>query len=162
MTLQRLRGKFNDAVLDSREFRGETTATVALGGVLDALRFLKDEGKFDFLADLCGADYPGREERFEVVYHLMNMATGERFRLKTRVAEGQSVPSATPLWQAANWLEREAYDMYGIHFLGHPNLIRILMFDGFEGHPLRKDFPVKGLEAPEDRYAKDDKRLIEE
>ena len=163
ITLKRLREQFGDAVLDVVEFRGEITVTVAKDKILDVLRWMKEgrgEG-FNFLADLCGADYPERDERFEVVYNLLNMHNGERIRIKTRVAEGDSIASVTPLWEAANWMEREAFDMYGIHFIGHPNLIRILMFDGFEGYPLRKDFPVKGLESPEERYAADDPRRNE-
>lgn len=163
ITLKRLKEQFGDVVADAVIFRSEMTVTVKLEKIAEVLSYLKG-GKgehFNFLADLCGADYPERAEQFEVVYHLLSMKSGERIRIKTRVAEGQSVPSATKLWEAANWMEREAYDMYGIHFTGHPNLTRILMFDGFEGHPLRKDFPVKGLQPPEERYAADDPRLQE-
>lgn len=163
-TLKHMQEDFGNAVLEAVEFRGEITITVSLDKIFEVMRWLKEsrgEG-FDFLADLCGADYPGRPDRFEVVYNLLKLKTGERIRVKTRVAEHQTVPSVTSLWKAADWMEREAYDMYGIHFTGHPNLTRILMFDGFDGHPLRKDFPVKGNEPPEKRYAADDRRRFED
>jgi NADH-quinone oxidoreductase subunit C len=161
-TLNKLHEKFGAAVIDAAGFRGEVTGIVEPAVIIDALRFMKTNLGFNFLVDLCGVDRGDVEPRFEVVYHLLNMTTGERFRIKARIDEEQSLPSVTGLWEAANWMEREAYDMYGILFTGHPNLIRILMFDGFDGFPLRKDFPVKGLEPPEKRYAPDDIRRNED
>ena len=159
--VEKLREQLGDAVIGVAVFRGETAVTVSREKILDALRCLKSAG-FNYLADLCGADYPERPERFDIVYNLLNMKTSERLRVKTRAGEDDAVPSATQLWEAANWMEREAYDMYGVRFSNHPNLTRILMNDGFDGHPLRKDFPLKGTEAPEQRYGANDPRRREE
>jgi NADH-quinone oxidoreductase subunit C len=110
--------------------------------LLDIARQLKDELGYNFLVDLTGVDYMPRKPRFEVVYHLMNFETKARLRLKVQSdALHPEVPSLTSLWPIANWLEREAFDLMGIKFTGHPNLKRILLYEGFEGHPLRKDYP---------------------
>ncbi len=114
--------------------------------VISLLSFLRNDGicAFTQLIDLCGVDYPERKERFEVVYHLLSMSQNQRVRVKLAIGEGESVPSVVELFPAANWFEREAFDMYGILFAKHPNLRRILTDYGFEGHPLRKDFPLTG------------------
>jgi NADH-quinone oxidoreductase subunit C/D len=108
--------------------------------VVPVLRFLKETGKFDFLMDVCGADYPERDKRFDVVYHLFSSKTGKRLRMKARLAEGESVDTATTVWKGADFFEREAFDMFGLKFAGHPNLRKILTHHQFVGHPLRKDY----------------------
>jgi NADH-quinone oxidoreductase subunit C/D len=121
----------------------------------DLARDLRDDpdSRYDLLLDLCGADYPDREERFEAVYHLYSLPRTERLRLKVPVAEADAtLPSLTGVWKAADWFEREAYDMYGLTFEGHPNLRRILTHDGFRGHPLRKDYdPARRWILTEDK-----------
>lgn len=158
--LDELVAKFGDAVAVEPVFRGELSARVEPANVLAVMSYLYNERNpsFKMLIDVCGADYPEREKRFDVVYHLLNMQSGERLRIKTSVAEGEEVPSVTGLWKSADWQEREAYDMFGILFSGHPNLKRILMWEGYDGWPLRKDFPLKGNAPPEERYAEKDKR----
>ena len=123
---------------------GELTLTVHRETILDAVRLLHDELKFISFIDVCGADYPDREERFEVVYHLLSPTRNERIRLKVATDEDNPVPSITPIFPGADWFEREAYDLYGILFSGHPDLRRILTDYGFVGHPFRKDFPLIG------------------
>ena len=120
------------------------TLTAAREDILNTLKELKEGQKFDFLMDICGVDYPGRDGgRFDVVYHLYSSSANMRLRVKTRVPENDPVvPSVTSLWKAANWFERECFDLFGIKFSGHPNLKRILLYEGFEGHPLRKDYPI--------------------
>lgn len=113
--------------------------------IVEVIRTLRDTKglEFNFMMDLFGMDYPGHAERFEVVYHLYSLATKKRIRLKVRVTEADPVvPSICELYKAANWFEREVFDMFGIRFSGHPNLKRILMFEEFEGYPLRKDYPI--------------------
>jgi NADH-quinone oxidoreductase subunit C len=135
------------AVVAAREFVGETTVDVALERIVDALRHFKKES-FTYLVDLTAIDWKERSPRFDVVYYLHSFQRGnERIRLKVPVAEGQSCPSATAVYETANWMEREVFDLFGITFAGHPDLRRILTWDGFNGHPLRKDFPVEGIDT---------------
>ena len=149
--LARLRERLGDRVLATHEYHGDHTAVVAREGLLDALAFCRDEPdlRFDLLADLTAVDYsrfPGREDgpRFEVVYHLYSVPHNHRVRLKVRVEQDDAVvPTATALWPIANWLEREVWDMFGIRFEGHPDLRRLLLYEEFEGHPLRKDYPIE-------------------
>lgn len=143
-----LKAKFPEAIIGVEESRGEISVRVKAPELLKVCQFLKEDPtmKFDMLVDLCGVDYPEREDRFEVVYLLHSMERNRRLRLKVALREGERVPSVQGVWKAANWLEREAYDMFGIRFEGHPDLRRILTWDGFEGHPLRKDYPVEGPE----------------
>jgi NADH/F420H2 dehydrogenase subunit C len=108
---------------------------------------LKNRHKFTYLIDICGADYPKREPRFDVVYHLHSFETNRRIRLKVSTDEATPVPTVCGIWRAANWCEREAYDMFGVRFEGHPDLTRILLWEGFNGYPLRKDFPVEGIDT---------------
>ncbi len=108
--------------------------------VVPVLRFLRETGKFDFLMDVCGADYPERAKRFEVLYHLFSSKNSKRLRIKTQVSEGESIESATCVWRGANWFERETFDMFGVKFHNHPNLTKILTHHQFVGHPLRKDY----------------------
>jgi NADH-quinone oxidoreductase subunit C len=125
--------------------RGQAVVTVAREGVLEALQTLRDDPvlAFDVLTDLTAVDYLGRVPRFEVVYQLNSLTHHHRLRLKAGVpGDDPQIASATPLWNAALWAEREVWDLFGIRFLGHPDLRRILMYPEFEGHPLRKDYPV--------------------
>ncbi|HTO12800.1 MAG TPA: NADH-quinone oxidoreductase subunit C [Candidatus Binatia bacterium] len=148
--LQRLRDRFGGAVVASHEHRGDATVVVERAALLDALRFCRDEPGLDFdvLMDLTAVDYsryPGREDgpRFEVVYHLYSIARNHRVRVKTRVDEDDAaVPTAVDLWPIANWFEREVWDMFGVRFTGHPDLRRLLLYEEFVGHPLRKDYPI--------------------
>jgi NADH-quinone oxidoreductase subunit C len=149
--LARLRGRLGARVLDTHEHHGDHTAVVTAEGIVDALRFCRDEPDlgFDMLMDLTAVDYlkyPGREDgpRFDVVYHLYSVTHNHRVRLKVPVEQdAPSVPTATALWPIANWLEREVWDMYGIRFDGHPDLRRLLLYEEFVGHPLRKDYPME-------------------
>jgi NADH-quinone oxidoreductase subunit C len=129
---------------------GEVTAIVPREHIVAVCSFLKDspDSKFDFLADLCGADRgPEEEPRFEVNYHLFSTTSYHRVRLKVRVNEGDvHVPTVTGVWRTANWHERETYDLFGVVFDGHPDLRRILLPDDWQGHALRKDFPLRGYE----------------
>ncbi len=123
--------------------RGDVAVLLPKAAWLDAVRALKDAGYGSFV-DHSAVDYPGRDQRFTVVAILMNMDTQDRLIVKTRVAEGEALASLTPLWTAANWAERETYDMFGIPFDGHPDLTRIYMPENYEGWPLRRDFPLQG------------------
>jgi len=148
--LESLKEKFGGRLLETHEFRGDETVSVEKKHLLELLRFLKEDPGFDFniLMDLTAVDYStfgDREDpaRFEVVYHLYSLEKNHRLRLKVPVEEKDPVvPSATALWPAADWYEREIWDMFGIRFEGHPNLKRILLYQEFVGHPLRKDYPV--------------------
>jgi NADH-quinone oxidoreductase subunit C len=141
---------------------GELMISVGPPALLRLLAFLRDDSQcmFKELVDLCGVDYPSREKRFEVVYNLLSLKHNQRIRVKVAVAEGETVPSATGLYSAAGWFEREAWDLYGIYFADHPDLRRLLTDYGFEGHPLRKDFPLTGF--VEARYDDEQKRVIYE
>jgi NADH-quinone oxidoreductase subunit C len=141
---------------------GELTVTVAAGDIVDILTFLKRDRQCQFISiiDVCGADYPAREKRFEVVYHLLSPKQNARIRVKISTDEDTPVPSVTSVYPGADWFEREAYDLYGILFTGHPELRRILTDYGFEGHPLRKDFPLTGF--VEVRYDDEAKRVVYE
>lgn len=141
---------------------GEQTLTVARGDIVEVLTYLRDDPKCQFvvLIDICGVDYPEREQRFEVVYHLLSPRLNKRIRVKISTDETTPVASVNDIFPAANWYEREAYDMYGIRFSGHPDLRRLLTDYGFQGHPLRKDFPLTGF--VEVRYDDDAKRVVYE
>jgi NADH dehydrogenase I D subunit len=144
VALDRLREHFAADVLATDTYRGDASATVRPERVLDVARFVRDEPalRFDMPLDITAVDYLGQEPRFEVVYHLYSTARHQRLRLKARVPGREpAIPSVTPVWVGANWLERETYDMYGIRFSGHPDLRRIYLYDEFEGFPLRKDYP---------------------
>lgn len=119
---------------------GDDVLIVPKTDVVPLLRHFRETGRFDFLMDVCGVDWPTREKRFDVVYHLFSSKDGSRLRMKAQVAEGESIESAVGVWKGADWFEREAYDMFGIHFSGHPNLRKILTHHQFVGHPLRKDY----------------------
>jgi NADH-quinone oxidoreductase subunit C len=140
----------------------ELTLEINPGDILVVLKFLRDDDACGFtqLIDLCGADYPSRPLRFDVVYHLLSMSKNHRVRVKLQAGEETQVPSVTGLFDAADWFEREAFDMYGILFSGHPDLRRLLTDYGFEGYPLRKDFPLTG--HVEVRYDDDRKQVVYE
>lgn len=146
LAIKKLKEKFPDSILNTESFRGETTIYVLKKDIFEICKYLYSDPdlKFNFLTDLCGVDYFPESPRFEVVYTLCSLERKDRIRLKIRVDETQTVPSVESIWKAANWLEREVYDLFGIQFENHPDLRRILLWDGFEGHPLRKDFPVEG------------------
>ncbi|MBI5836240.1 MAG: NADH-quinone oxidoreductase subunit C [Candidatus Eisenbacteria bacterium] len=139
-----LRERLGDAVLGEAEFRGEITLTLRKDRLLEALAFLRDEPalRFDLLSDMTSVDWPERAERFDILYHLNSTVHGHFVRVKVRVGDGEPCPSATGVWGGANWLEREIYDLMGIPFEGHPDLRRILTPDDWEGHPLRKEYPL--------------------
>jgi NADH-quinone oxidoreductase subunit C len=146
--LARLRERFPDAVTATHAFRGEPTAVIRKDALLDVVAWLRDDRLgFPWLEDLTAVDWPDRVPRFEVVYQLFSMERKEGLRLKVGVPESTpEVPSLTGLWPGADWFEREVYDLFGIRFSGHPNLARIMMPEGWQGNPLRKDYPLPGLE----------------
>lgn len=141
-----LRARLSGKILDSHAFRGDDTIVVAREELREALRFVKEDPQLDlsFLTDITAVDYLGKKSpRFEVVYHLYSLKAGHRLRVKVPVPQEDAVvDSLVPLWKGANWLEREVWDMFGIRFRGHPDLRRVLLYEEFEGHPLRKDYPV--------------------
>ena len=141
---------------------GELTVTVPRADILAALTKLRDDPalRFEQLIDLCGVDYPQRAERFDVVYHLLSPRNNKRIRVKVTTDDATPVPSVCSIFPAANWYEREAYDMYGILFADHPDLRRLLTDYGFQGFPLRKDFPLTG--HVEVRYDDEKKRVVYE
>ena len=141
---------------------GELNVTVDAGHIVQVLRFLRDDPSCRFVCfiDISGVDYPAREKRFDVVYHLLSPYQNSRVRVKVQTDEDTPVPSAVDVFPAANWFEREAFDLYGILFSGHPDLRRILTDYGFAGHPLRKDFPVTG--HVEVRYDDEKKKVVYE
>jgi NADH-quinone oxidoreductase subunit C len=154
--------KLGDKITGSTLAFGELTLSTGASDIVDVLTFLRDDPQCLFISfvDICGADYPGRAERFEVVYHLMSPTQNSRIRIKLRADEDATVPSVTGVFIGADWFEREAYDLYGMLFTGHPDLRRILTDYGFEGHPLRKDFPTTGF--VEVRYDDEVKRVVYE
>jgi len=154
--------KLPGAVLQRSIALGELTLIVAPADIARVLAELRDDTQclFEVLIDICGVDYPEREKRFDVVYHLLSPRRNQRIRIKCEADEDTAVPSAVDVFPAANWFEREAYDMYGILFSGHPDLRRLLTDYGFQGHPLRKDFPLTGY--VEVRYNDAQKRVVYE
>ncbi len=132
-------------LLEKTEFRGETTFTISPDDLREIARFCRDDLSFDYLIDITSIDNADREPRFEVVYELYSMTLIVHLRLKLRVAEDVDLATVSDIWPTANWHEREIYDMMGIKFKGHPDLRRILMWDGYPFFPLRKEFPLEGL-----------------
>ncbi len=157
-----LAGELPDEILGSALTHDELTITVRSESVVKVLTFLRDDVSCQFktLLDVCGADYPDREKRFDVVYHLLSLTHNNRIRVKATTDEQTPVPSVTGVFSAANWFERETWDLFGIYFSDHPDLRRILTDYGFEGHPLRKDFPLTGY--VEVRYDDEQKRVVYE
>ncbi|MER8696858.1 NADH-quinone oxidoreductase subunit C [Mesorhizobium opportunistum] len=155
---EKLPGRFSDAVLAY----GELTVHVEPQNLVEVVTFLRDDARCQFISiiDVCGADYPSRAKRFDVVYHLLSPRQNVRIRVKVQADEETMVPSITGVFPGADWFERETYDLYGVLFSGHPDLRRLLTDYGFEGHPLRKDFPLTGF--VEVRYDDEAKRVIYE
>ncbi len=149
-------------LLETKDHVGEITLTVRRETLADALRTMRDTPGLEYqqLMEIAGCDYPERRERFEVNYQLLSLTKNRRIRLKVLTDEVSPVPSATGIWPVANWLEREVYDLYGVLFSGHPDLRRIITDYGFEGFPLRKDFPLTG--HVELRYSEAEKRVVYE
>jgi len=149
--VKKVRESFGGQILETVVFRGEVTHVVDRTVLANLCNFLKidQDLSMNYIVDVVGADYYGRDPRFEVVYHLYSIRKKHRIRVKVRVNEGETVPSVTSIWPGANWPEREVYDMYGVSFDGHPNMKRIYMAEDWEGHPLRKDYPLRGYK---DRY----------
>jgi len=146
LAVKKLQEKFSASVSEVKTFRDEVNVTVQKKDILNICKFLYSDPdlQYQMLTDLCGVDFFPEQPRFEVVYLLYSMKNQKRLRLKIKVGDSESVSSVESIWKAANWLEREVYDLFGIPFDNHPDLRRILMWDGYEGHPLRKDFPVEG------------------
>ncbi len=139
-----LREKFTTEVLATSEFRGEHNLTVNLGSLKPLMRYCKDELGFDYLIDLSSVDHDEAEPRFEVVYELYGLGHHQHLRVKSLLSEEQEAPTVSDLWATADWHEREVFDMMGIRFDGHPDLRRILMWEGYPFYPLRKEFPLAG------------------
>lgn len=160
--VENLKEKFSGEIVSVSEFRDQVFVSVKREKVVDICRFLRDEPDIymDYLADLCAVDYPERKYRFEVVYNLYSIKHGHRIAIKALIPESDlSVDSVVAIWNVANWHEREACDMYGIVFNGHPDLRRILMPEDWEGYPLRKDYPLKGREDWEYKGFEETKEL---
>jgi NADH-quinone oxidoreductase subunit C len=154
--------KIGDQIEGSVIAHGDLTIQVEAGDLLAVMNFLKRDVQCQFVSfiDVCGADYPSRRKRFDVVYHLLSPRQNLRIRVKVQTDEDTPVPSVTEIFRGADWFERETYDLYGVLFTGHPDLRRILTDYGFEGHPLRKDFPLTGF--VEVRYDDEAKRVVYE
>jgi NADH-quinone oxidoreductase subunit C len=140
--VQRLRARFGEAIREAMLDRKQAIVLVQAARLREVARYCRDDEKFDMLTDLTAVDWPKRERRFDVVLNLYSLPKNERLRLKAHAGEHEPVPSVCEIWPAANWLERECYDMFGIVFEGHPNLKRILLPDEWQGHPLRKDYDI--------------------
>jgi NADH-quinone oxidoreductase subunit C len=157
-----LKTQLGENLISSQVAYGELTLTVPCRQIVQVLKLLREDPmcRFSQLMDIGGVDYPERRKRFDVVYHLLSMETNLRVRVKLATAEGDTVPTATPVFPNADWYEREAFDMFGIVFEGHPDLRRLLTDYGFEGHPLRKDFPLTGY--TEVRWDEEQQRVVYE
>lgn len=155
---EQIAAKLPGAVSGTKLAFDELTICANAADIVRVLKVLHDDFAFKTLIDICGADYPARAKRFDIVYHLLSLTRNVRIRVKVQAGEGEAVPTAIPVFAGAQWFEREAWDMYGVKFEGHPDLRRILTDYGFEGHPLRKDFPVTGF--VELRYDDDAKRVV--
>ena len=155
-------GLIADELEEHRIINDELVLVTRPDSLRKVMRFLRDDSQclFKILVDVCGVDYPERERRFDVVYNLLSISHNHRIRVKVRVSEDEPVPSVAPLYPTANWFEREVWDLFGVYFSEHPDLRRILTDYGFEGHPLRKDFPLTG--HVEVRYDDEQKRVVYE
>ncbi len=136
-----------DAVVSAKEFARQVTVVVKREKVAEVARYLKEKEDFRYCVDVTAVDWKKREPRFDVVYHFYSFSKNDRIRVKCGVADGEEVPSIALVYLAADWSEREIWDMFGIRFAGHPDLRRILTWEGFNGHPLRKDFPLEGIDT---------------
>lgn len=155
-----LSGALGEMLVEAKEEHGELLLSVQRDRLEDALRLLRDDHGYQQLMEIAGVDYPGRPERFEVVYMLLSLTKNSRIMVKVTASETTPVPTATTLWPNAGWLEREVFDMYGVVFAGNNDLRRILTDYGFEGHPFRKDFPLTGY--VELRYSEEEQRVVYE
>lgn len=155
-----LSGALGDMLVEAKEEHGELLLAVERVSLEDALRTLRDQHGYQQLMEIAGVDYPGRPERFEVVYMLLSLTKNSRVMVKVTASETTPVPTATTLWPNAGWLEREVFDLYGVIFAGNADLRRILTDYGFEGHPFRKDFPLTGY--VELRYSEEEQRVVYE
>ena len=146
LAVEKLKERFPNSVLEVTTFYGEVTVGVSKGEIFEICKFLHSDPalQFHLLTDLCGLDFFPQIPRFGIVYLLCSLKNRERIRLKVRLGEEESIPSVESIWKVANWYEREAYDLFGIPFENHPDLRRILLWDGYDGYPLRKDYPAQG------------------
>lgn len=154
--------KFGDELGESRIETGELSILVPAGVLIRLLTFLRDDSRCQFsqLVDIAGVDYPDRDQRFEIVYNLLSLTHNQRITVKVRTNEDEALPSVSGVFSSALWFEREVWDLYGVFISGHPDLRRLLTDYGFEGHPLRKDFPLTGY--TEVRYDIEEKRVVYE
>ena len=155
-----VKAAIGEAFVDAKDAVGEVSITVRRESIVDVMRTLRDDFAYQQLMEIAGVDYPGRAERFDVVYHLLSVTKNHRIRVRVATDEEKPVPSVTGLWPVAGWLEREVFDMYGVLFDGNPDLRRILTDYGFRGYPQRKDFPLTGY--VELRYSEEQKRVVYE
>ncbi len=137
-----LKRRFGSGIGEASTYLGQNYMVVDRSLIPEILQVLRDQEQFDYCVDLTAVHYPSREKPFEVVWILYSFARNERIRVKTLIADGEALPSSVPIWATANWIEREVYDMFGIHFEGHPDLKRILLPEGWKGHPLRKEYGI--------------------
>ena len=156
--IQAVQAALGERLLHASEAVGEIRLDVKRDALVDAMRILRDTLAYQQLMEIAGVDYPDRPERFEIVYCLLSLTKNHRLRVHVSTDETTPVPSVTGLWPVAGWLEREVYDMYGVTFVGNPDLRRILTDYGFTGHPQRKDFPLSGF--VELRYSEEEKRVV--
>ena len=140
--IAKLKAHYGSGIREANTYLDQNYMIVESSLVSELLQVLRDQEQFDYCVDVTAVHYPQREKQFDVIWILYSFPRNERIRVKTMITDGENVPSAVPIWPAANWLEREVYDMFGIHFDGHPNLKRILLPDGWKGHPLRKDYGI--------------------
>jgi NADH-quinone oxidoreductase subunit C len=137
-----LKGQYGSGIREANSYLGQNYMVIEPSIVSEVLQILRDREQFDYCVDITALHYPEREKQFDLIWILYSFARNERIRVKMMIADGESVPSAVPIWATANWLEREVFDMFGIRFDGHPDLKRILLPDGWKGHPLRKDYGI--------------------
>jgi NADH-quinone oxidoreductase subunit C len=138
----KLKGQYGSGIREANTYLGQKYMVVEPSIISELLQILRDREQFDYCVDITAVHYPEREKQFDVIWILYSFSRNERIRVKIMIADGESVPSAVPVWATANWLEREVFDMFGIRFDGHPDLKRILLPDGWKGHPLRKDYGI--------------------
>jgi NADH-quinone oxidoreductase subunit C len=158
--IDEVKAAVGDAFLGAKDLVGEVSIDVRRESIVEVCRTLRDRFEYQQLMEIAGVDYPQREERFEVVYHLLSVTRNHRIRVRVATDEDKPVPSVTGLWPVAGWLEREVFDMFGVLFEGNNDLRRILTDYGFRGHPFRKDFPLSGY--VELRYSEEQKRVVYE
>jgi NADH-quinone oxidoreductase subunit C len=145
--VESIRAALPDTVVSAKSFAGQVTVVVQKDAIARVARHLKDAEDFKYCVDVTAVDWKTRAPRFDVVYHFYSFSKNARIRVKCAAADGEDVPSISAVFLAANWSERETWDMFGIPFSGHPDLRRILTWEGFKGHPLRKDFPLEGIDT---------------